>query len=391
MRVLHVVASINREIGGPAVSVSCLAESLSRLGVQSGIATLDYARHGPRAAPEGVRVESLEAGALARMFRGWSPGFARMTAAAAQAHADVVHSHGMWMFPNYYARRAAVAHKIPLVISPRGMLDEWSLRRSRARKALVWRLMERGNFAQARLLHATSAAEANAIRAARLEQPIAVIANGVDLPRGDAPGRALLEAEFPALLGKRWLLFMSRLHPKKGLAELLRAWRAIEVRFPGWQLVIAGPDLDGHGEAMRALAQELRLADRVTFTNMLSGDAKSCALRHADIFVLPTHAENFGLVVAEALAHGTPVVTTQAAPWRELREERCGWWIEEGDAALRQALAQAMDLPAAERDEMGTRGRALIAARYSWDRAGRDMLAAYRWIRGLGPRPPVIQ
>jgi glycosyltransferase involved in cell wall biosynthesis len=389
--VLHVVASINREVGGPALTVPRLAATLSGLGLDTMIATLDYARHGPRSAVSGARVEAIAANGLARGLRGWSPALSRRLRALAERDADIVHNHGLWMFPNYYARKAAAAGRIPLVLSPRGMLDEWSLRRSRVRKALAWRLVERNNLAAAALFHATSTTEAQAIRAARMTQPIAVIPNGVDLPApGEIAPRERLESRFAGLRGKHWLLFLSRLHPKKGVAELLRAWHALRGRWAEWHLVVAGPDTQGHGKAMRRLAADLGLAERATFVGMLAGEEKACALAHAELFVLPTHAENFGVVVAEALAHGTPVITTSAAPWAELREARCGWWIEDREDALCSALEAALLLSPEEREAMGERGRALVAARYSWDRAGREMRAAYDWLRGSGPRPGCV-
>lgn len=391
MNVLQVVASINREVGGPAVTVPRLASALSALGAATTLATLDYARLGPQPALHGVRLKSLPAGRLARGLRGWSPRFSAKVMRLAEA-ADVVHNHGLWMFPNLYARRAAQNGRVPLVLSPRGMLDEWSLRRSPLRKSVAWRLFERENLDSARLFHATSAAEALAIRAVRLEQPIAVIPNGVDVPeQAGLAERAVLERDFPALRGKRWLLFLSRLHPKKGIAELLRAWRSLGATAAGWHLVLAGPDLDGHGASLRRLAAELGLEDRVAFTGMLSGAAKTSALANAELLVLPTHSENFGLVVAEALAHGTPVITTRATPWRELEASSSGWWIEDLPEALQAALETALRLaPQALRD-MGARGRALVLEKYSWDRVGRDMLAAYRWIREGGQRPDFVQ
>jgi glycosyltransferase involved in cell wall biosynthesis len=392
MRALHVVANINREVGGPAVTVSQLALTLARLSVETTLATLDYAALGPQPALPGVRVESTVANALTRGLRGWSPGFARKLNELAAGGADVVHNHGLWMFPNYYARRAASANRVPLVVSPRGMLDEWSLRRSRIRKFVAWRLFERQNLALAQLFHATSAAEAQAVRRAGLTQPIAVIPNGVNVPRGeDVPDRALLEAAFPAMRGKRWLLFLSRLHPKKGVAELLRVWRAVEARHAGWHLVLAGPELDGYGAAMRRLAGELGVSDRTTFTGMLLGKAKSCALGNSELLVLPTHSENFGLVVAEALAHGVPVVTTRAAPWPGLLRENCGWWIDDNEAELRATLEFALQVPGPDLEAMGVRGREMVSREYGWDRVAKDMLSVYFWLSGNGDRPDCVE
>ena len=392
MKVIHVIASINRDVGGPAVSVPRLASALAALEVETTVATLDYAIHGPQSPVPGARLSSVPADLLARRLRGWSPRLARAIAALARQGAGVVHNHGLWLFPNLSARRAARAADVPLVISPRGMLDDWSLRRSRVRKYVAWNLFERENLVSAKLYHATSDGEAHSIRAAGFAQPIAVVPNGVDVPdpSGIAP-RGVLERRHAALGQRHWLLFMSRLHPKKGLVELVRAWEGLARRFPQWQLLVAGPEPDGHGARVRALVASLGLSDRVTFAGMLGGEEKACALAHSGLMVLPTHSENFGIVVAEALAHGTPVMTTRAAPWEELGRRNCGWWIEDSGEALRTALSEALALAPEELREMGARGRLLAAERYAWERVAQEMKAAYLWICGSGPRPDCIR
>lgn len=391
MRALHVVASINRAVGGPAVSVSRLAAELAAQHVDTTVATLDYPEHGPQSGIGAAYLASVPATALTRVLRGWSPRFERELAGLAAAGADVIHNHGLWMFPNLYARRCAVRAGIPLLVSPRGMLDAWSLERSAARKMIAWSLFEKSNLHAAAAFHATSEVEAAAIRHRGLRQPIAVIPNGMDLPDpASIPDRALLESRFPELRGKQILLFLSRLHPKKGVAELVRAWRAIEPRHAQWQLLIAGPDLDGYGIEIRKQAADLERAGRVTFAGMLVDDAKSCALGHADILVLPTHSENFGLVVAEALAHGVPVVTTRAAPWSVLQRDNCGWWIEAGENHLCTALEAAMRAGRESRKAMGARGRDVIARDYSWKRIAGEMLAVYLWLRQRGERPACV-
>ncbi len=387
---IQVVASINEAVGGPARSVSRLAAALHDAGVDSTLATLDYAEHGPRCDAGGARVASVPAGAAARNLRGFSPRFLAQLRRLA-ADADVVHGHGLWMFPNRYAALAAAQARARLVISPRGMLEDWAVRRSRWRKALAWRFFEQRSFEQAALLHATSDAEAARLRALGFRQPIAMIPNGVDAPREPAPPRAALEGRFPQLAGKRWLLFLARVHPKKGALELVGAWsRLPEAARSGWHLVLAGPDLDGYGAIVARAVEDRGLRASVTLTGMLAGDAKHAALAHASLFVLPTRSENFGIAVAEALAHGVPVITTRAAPWPQLESERCGWWIGLEDEALQGALRQALELDAASLAAMGERGRERLAGRYAWDRAGRDMKAAYLWIAGRGERPPCV-
>ena len=392
MRVCHVVASINRNTGGPAVTVPRLASALAAAGVTADLASLDYLQHGEPTPAPNVRRLSQPAGATARFGRGWSRSFQRALAAHVGGGVQLVHNHGLWMFPNLYARQAAARAGVPLVISPRGMVEAWSLGRSRLKKFFVWHAFEKNNLVAAKMFHATSTAEGDSLRALGFRQPVAVIPNGMDLPDLiTIPARGALERRFPELLGKRWLLFLSRLHPKKGVVELLRAWTRLAPRYPDWHLILAGPDLDGYGETMRCEAASLGIAGRVTFPGMLAGDDKFSALANADLFVLPTRSENFGIAIAEALAHGVPVVTTTGAPWSELRDHGCGWWIELSDTALLAALEPAMNLPAEQRREMGRRGRELVALKYSWSGVAEQMKAAYLWLLGRAAQPAWVR
>lgn len=391
MRVCHIVASINRNTGGPSVTVPRLVTALADRGLETHLATLDYPEHGPQTPVPGVALISIPTGMINRALRGWSPQFSPKLAVLAQAGLHVLHNHGLWMFPNLYARRVAVAAGVPLVISPRGMVEQWSLTRSRWKKWLMWHAFEQANLTQAAMFHATSHEEAASIRALGLRQPIAVLPNGIEIPEADASGnRALLEQKFPELRGRRWLLFLSRLHPKKGLLELLRVWQHLHAQFPEWHLVLAGPDLDDYTAKLRSTVNHLQLSGRVTFTGMLAGELKDSAWAGAELFVLPTHSENFGIAVAEALAHGCPVLTTHGAPWRGLNEHHCGWWIEMNESELTISLAAALKLPTKERRAMGARGREWVRRDFSWPHIAQEMEAAYAYLLGKGPRPDCV-
>jgi glycosyltransferase involved in cell wall biosynthesis len=391
LRVCQVVASINRDVGGPAVSVPRLAEVLAGSGLESAVATLDYPEHGLQTPMRNVQLFSQRASWLTRRTRGFAPSFRKRLVAHVAGRVDLIHDHGLWMFPNWYARQAAARHQIPLVISPRGMVAEWSLKRGRFKKSLIWRLFEKNNFAAANMFHATSEAELESLRALGVRQPVAVIPNGIDVPEAvNIPVREILEERFPALKNRRWLLFMSRLHPKKGVFELLAAWRGLEKKIPDWHLILAGPDSEGHGDKLRQAVLADGLSRRVTFTGVLSGDDKTCALGNAGLFVLPTHSENFGLVIGEALACGTPVITTQAAPWRDLETHHCGWWIENKPEALAAALLPAMSLADEQLQEMGRNGRQLVVDKYGWWRVGEQMKAAYLWCCGRATMPDCV-
>lgn len=392
LSVCQVVASINENVGGTSFAVTNLAQSLSEQNISSHIFTLDYYWEGKQISTKNVKLHSLTATKIAKYFRGWQPIASYELSKLAATELDLIHNHGLWMFPNMYARQAAVRNRIPLVISPEGMLESWSLNNSWYKKMPAWLLYERQNLNSATAFQATSAEEVNSIRKLGYKQPIALIPNGVHIPTiNEQANREVLSQNFPELSDKKWLLFLSRIHPKKGLDNLLYVWQSLANCFPEWHLIIAGSDLIGYQSELELLVDKLQLRQQVTFTGMLSGQLKYSALTNADLFVLPTHSENFGIAIAESLAYGVPVVTTKGAPWQELETYNCGWWIEDNQPALAIALAEAMKMSAQERQQMGSRGKNLVQAKYSWKAIAKDMASFYHWILNGGEPPSCMK
>jgi glycosyltransferase involved in cell wall biosynthesis len=296
---------------------------------------------------------------------------------------DVIHNHGLWLMPNVSAGRAAASGPTPLVISPRGMLAPAALAFSRVKKRVFWALLQGSAIRGAACIHATSEQEYAEIRGFGLANPVAIIPNGIDLP--DLPARPTAR---PA--AERVVLSLGRIHPKKGLGRLIHAWSKVEVGHPGWRLKIVGPPEAGHDNELRALAIGLGLT-RVFVQGPIYGDAKTTAYWDADIFILPTLNENFGLTVAEALAAGTPVISTKGAPWSALESEGCGWWIDHGVEPLAAALARAMALPREALKLMGGKGREWMARDFAWDRVAHEMLGVYLWLARRAEPPPTIR
>lgn len=377
MRVAHVVSDLGNPAAGTRYAVLRLAAALAVTGVAVRV-------HALQPIPDDLEAADADVvgyPALAIVPRlGISPAMRR---GLARAGADLLHSNGVWTMPNAYAGMIARRRRLPLVVSPHGMFSRWALGRSRARKQLAWwGLGQRRAVVAATCFHATSESEAQDIRRLGLRQPIAVIPNGVDLP-------AATRAQAAPPYGPRRLLFLSRIHPKKGIPVLLRAWQRVEPSHPDWELVVAGPDEGRHLAQMRALASRLGLP-RVSFPGPAYGAAKDALFRAADLFVLPTRSENFGVAVAEALAYGVPVITTTAAPWAGLEEHGCGWWIELSEPRLAEALRAAMGLPQARRADMGGRGRRWMGQSFGWDRIATQMKSVYEWRLGGGPPPACI-
>ena len=389
--ICHVVASINEEVGGPAYSVTHLTQALSEQKIFPHLFTLNYQKVGEQLATNGVKLHSYNATPIARYLRGFQPSAYQHLEQLASTEIDLIHNHGLWMFPNIYARQAALVNRLPLVISPRGMLESWSLKNSWYKKWLAWILYERKNLNSATAFHATSDEELQSIRRLGYKQPIALIPNGITIPSLDnLPSREVLNQVFPQLSDKKWLLFLSRLHPKKGIDNLLYVWQSLINQFPNWHLIIAGPDLIGYRAKLESLTTQLGLTKQVTFTGMLSGELKIAALSQSNLFVLPTHSENFGIAIAESLAYGVPAITTKGAPWKDLIEYHCGWWIDDNQKALKEALLEAMKLSDQERQEMGSRGRIMVEKKYSWNVIAEEMSKVYHWILGDGDHPSCI-
>jgi len=302
---------------------------------------------------------------------------------------DIVHLHGLWSFALH--RCAAICRRwhVPYVIAPRGMLEPWSLRQKWLKKRIARWLYQDRDLKCAAALHATAESEAEQFRKLGFKNPIIVSPNGVNVPA--IPLSSLvLRPTSPCGNALRRVLFVSRMHPKKGVLELVEAWNTIKhqtlnIKHQTWMCELVytvNGDFEREYEAkVKARVKELGLEDQFVFTGALNDDEKWKAYGRADLFVLPTYSENFGIVVAEALWAGVPVITTKGTPWHELEEHQCGWWIDTGVEPLVKALEAAMALSDVERREMGERGRKLVEKKYTWDAVVKAMVKGYE---GLG-------
>jgi glycosyltransferase involved in cell wall biosynthesis len=260
------------------------------------------------------------------------------------------------------------------------MLTPVALSFSHRKKALFRRLFQNRALAAASLYLATAESEYDDIRSFGLPQPVAVIPNGIDMPNVSAEA---------SQTGGRSVLSLGRIHPKKGLDNLIRAWALIELTFPEWKLRIVGPDQVGHTAELTQLIQSLKLKN-VFIEDAVFGEAKTELMASVDLFVLPSRSENFAMTVAESLALGVPVISTKGAPWAGLETHGCGWWVDHGPEPLAAALYSAMSRPLEGLRGMGLNGRAWMAQDYSWEKVARMTLEAYQWLLKGGEPPTFI-
>ena len=361
MQTLHILSSIDVDAGGPSRSVPLLCGALAKQGV--GIELLTQ----PSANPVSITQTSLFKQANKTYFE------LQFTPLAC----DVVHLQHVWdPYMHIMARRARRAG-IPYIITPRGMLEPWIMARHVRRKQLALWLYQRNDINRAACLHATCNAEMQQLRRLGFNNPIAVVPNGIDLSA--IPYN-------PQAKNTRKVVFISRLHPKKGIELLLDAWKTMDTT--GWSLEIAG---EGSPNYVESLANKIKTEKiNAQLVGAMYGTKKWDFLASAELMILPSYSENFGMVVAESLAMGVPVITTHDTPWQELETHQCGWWIALSVDNIRTALTQAFALTATERQLMGERGRELMLQNYQIDAVAQKMKKLYQWVLGNGDKPNFV-
>lgn len=400
MKVLHTIAGISRQAGGPSRSSQGLVAALCKAGVDAWIYSLD----GLTPWVQGVR--SLEV---------WKSGGLEV----AVREFDLVHIHGIWSWQLHQVAVMCRKAGVPYVIAPRGMLEPWSLKQKWLKKRIARWLYQDRDLKLAAAIHATAESEAEQFRKLGFKNKIIVSPNGVNVPEGAIKSKSEVEQRTC-----RRALFVSRMHPKKGVLELVESWARVkngrcleDSRFgglDGWacELVYTMNSEEERAYEQKVKRRVLELgmtygemahgALSVTsgkdsasplgavdfiFTGALDDEKKWEAYARADLFVLPTYSENFGIVVAEALWAGVPVITTKGTPWAELEERKCGWWIDlpvaevevEGQGLKWKALDSALREAMVRKDlrEMGAHGRKLVEARYTWSAVCDKMIKGY--------------
>ncbi|MBE7480985.1 MAG: glycosyltransferase [Polyangiaceae bacterium] len=367
MHVLHVAPAFfpATAYGGPTFSLMGLCDALARAGVSLEVICTDAA--GPRRNvsdrrrhfPAGYEVRYCGS----RLSGNLSP-ILPVEVARAVPRADLIHMTGVYTAHVWSALVATRITGKPMVWSPRGALQRWDGTSRRSIKD-VWDRLARGLATPSRtILHATSADEARQSELRFPELPTVVIPNGVELPP------LVARRDFmPA--GTLRVMYLGRLHPIKALPNLVRA---IALSSPGVLLDVYGDGDSTYRDELLGLVRELGLERSVTFHGAVGGADKSRAFLAADVCVLPSHSENFGMAIAEALAHGIPVVASTGTPWSELDARGVGRWVENAPEQIAAALS---DLRHEDLGAMGRRARAWMEAEFSWDALATRMLAVY--------------
>ena len=375
--------------GGPVKSIHKRTLALSRLGHRLTTYTTDANGAGDLMVPRGqvMIVDDLPVIYYPRWWFGkarkpsnlfFSPALGRQLRRLQPGDFDLILIHAAWGDPGRMAAAAAKRTSTPYIYYTHGCFEPWALQHKQWKKRLYWELIEKGILEGAAGIVVCNEAETQELRALGINTPIQRIPWGVKLPEpGQIPPRNKLEACFPELKDHPYALFLSRLHPKKGLDLLIPAFASLAHTFPDWLLVLAGPNEGGYRAALEKIVQEKGLGDRVIFTGMVTGEAKASLLTHAGLFVLPSYSEGFPVAVAEAMGYGLPLVITETCYLPEVEEGGAGLVVRPEIASLTEAL-QVMLRDQNWRESCAHRSWELAQTGFSWEAVAQKSLAFYR-------------
>lgn len=377
MKIIHTSGSLEDEASGPSYSVPATVRATQALGHDVHVMSIGS---------EGI---TDERGFTHHQFDNAASGIPilrglnlapKLKRALSAQKPDIIHTQGLWLMPNIYAAQVASAQKTPFIITIRGMLAPAALSYSKGKKTVFGAIFQKRALESAQMLHSTSEQEYRDIRSFGLTQPVLVAPNGIDIPViTSRPVRS-----------KKTLLFFGRLHPIKGLDNLIEAWAALETSVPDWSLSLRGMGNVDYIESLQDKIKAMRLS-RVSIGGGVFGDEKVALYQSADIYILPSQSENFGITVAESLASGTPVICTTGAPWSGLENHDCGWWTDQDPKSLQMCLQQALLTPPDRLQAMGSRGREWMRSEFSWHSIALQLESAYRWLLGASDKPLAVK
>lgn len=286
----------------------------------------------------------------------------------------VLHIHGMWKPVYHLAAQWAKKQGVKVVWSVHGMLAPWSMKHKWWKKLPVWFVYQWRDLRSAAILHATSENEVGWIRRLGFTQRIVLAPLGTHLPEAKEVEGGRLKVE---RRNDKVLLFVGRVYPVKALDRLIEAFQAVDNT--GWKLRIVGPDQAGHMAELKKLVVDSGqwLVDRVEFVGPKFRAELEAEYENCDCLALVSHTENFGATVVDAMAREKPVITSTKTPWKEVEDEKCGWWVDNDVETLSKAIREMMVLSDEERVEMGAHGRKLVEAKYTWEAVARKMNETY--------------
>ena len=372
MRIAHIVGSLESRYGGPSRSVRHLAAATAELGHDVDILT---------SAPTAESVENAGRLHVHTWRRGWPGAFGPIPGLAAHLRRttyDLLHYHGLWLRSLHYARKKAASDQVPLVVSPRGMMSTWAWRHHRAQKIFAARCLHPGALPAVAGWHATSPSEREEIARRGFTQPVCVAPNGVEQLGSSelSAAKKFWQEHAPATATKPVALFYSRFHHKKRVIELIDLWAATAPA--DWLLLMVGVPEEFSVGQLRDYVHRSSATGRIEIHD---GSNRPAPYAVGSLFLLPSHNENFGLVIAEAMAAGVPTLVTDTTPWTALQTEQLGWCVPWSDYGV-TLQATTAEGPSSLRNR-GSRARTWVLRDFSWQKSAEKIVAFYNNLSGM--------
>ena len=373
MKILTFISSLDINAGGPSRSVPILVKGLAELGMDVTLMTI-YS--------ENMNVHALE-GTTAKL-KLLEPSFSRSEIAQylKDEKFHLIQIQSMWELPYHKVMVEARRLGIPYIVTPRGMLEPWSLSQKKWKKKLAWWLYQRNDVQKSVCVFTTAKMEADHISNLGITTSRAVIPNGIETD--SYPCKTSIDVV------NKQVLFLSRVHVKKGIEILFDAWKLIHSEFADWQLFVVGNGEDEYIQSLENRVELLGLKDSIRILPPVFGNDKTRIYQESALFCLPSFSENFGLVIAEAMSCGTPVITTTNCPWDILNETNTGWCIDLSVDNLERAFREALSMSPAELYDMGQRASKLIRDNFDYRSVARKTLCLYEWLLGGGNKPEFV-
>lgn len=379
MRICIYTSCIDKNGGGPSRSVPILAKGLSLVGVDTTILTfrsqmmnthlLDGTKVHIKIVSPNISIEELEMEIVSCNF-------------------DLIHGQNLWN--PFYNKMARIArkHHIPYMMTPRGCLEPWAYQGQNfiknIKKKIAMLIYQKKDLQKASCILATAKMEADNIRALGIKAPIAIIPNGIDVSEYKCR-----PAEFKTSV-KKQILFLSRIHQKKGIEFLVNAWEILKKKYPDWNVVIAGNGEEAYINKLKKLIVTKGLQNCIEIVPPIFGEAKYKLYCESSLFVLPTYSENFGMVIAEAMSCGVPCITTNGTPWQELNEKKLGWCIDLSLDNVVNTISEAIELGQDTLFDIGQRCSKHIQVTYQYTQVALNNKAVYEWVVGSGLKPDFV-
>ncbi|MBR6111884.1 MAG: glycosyltransferase [Paludibacteraceae bacterium] len=379
MRILIFTANIDKKGGGPSRSVPILAKGLAKIGLEVTLMAVES---------DDMNIHAIDGSSVNLCVIPKKISFSHLEKKILEGRYDIIHNQMIWTPIYHKVAKIARKNNIPYLTTPRGTLEPWAYTGQgwikTIKKKIAMVLYQKTDIEESSCVLTTAEMEKENMRNLGFKVPMAVIPNGIEIDNYPCRSKEMLDKI------KNQVIFLSRIHPKKGIEILIEAWEEIIKVFPTWNLVVVGNGETSYIESLKSLVKNKNLTSSISILPPAFGEEKYRLYSESALFCLPSYSENFGMVVAEALSCGVPVITTKGTPWEILKESKSGWWVDLSRRNLEETFLEAISLGQNELFEMGQRGSKMIQENFYYIEVAKKLRMVYDWILNKSDKPSYV-